>query len=63
MNPCRLFPHVVVIGLERFSWGYAVEPLMPDRSKVRRQTKRDTGAYAMRGEVKVRFRDASAHQA
>ena len=29
--------------------GYAVEPLMPDRSKVRFQTKRDTGVCAVRG--------------
>ena len=42
-QPCRLCPHVVVaIGLERLNdlWGYAVEPLMPDRFKVRFQTKR-----------------------
>ena len=30
-------------------WGYAVESLMPDRSKVRRQTKQDTGVYAAGG--------------
>ena len=30
-------------------WGYAVEPLTPDRSKVSRQTKQDTGVYASRG--------------
>ena len=29
-------------------WGYAVELLMPDRSKVRDQTKRHTGVYAVR---------------
>ena len=27
----------------------AVEPFMPDRSKVRYQTKRDTGVHAVRG--------------
>ena len=45
-------PHVVVVEeLERFSdpWGYVVEPLMPARPKVRDQTKRDTGVYAVRG--------------
>ena len=43
-------PHVVVVvGLVCFNdpWGYAVEPLMADRSKVRCQTKRDTGVYAL----------------
>ena len=42
---------VVVVGLECFNdlWGYAVEPLMSDRSKVRFHTKRDTGVYAVRG--------------
>ena len=42
---------VVVVGLVCFDdlWGYAVEPLMPDRPKVRFQTKRDTGVYAVRG--------------
>ena len=45
--PCRLCLHVVVVvGLVCFydPWGYAVEPLMPDRSKLRRQTKRNTRA-------------------
>ena len=39
-----------LVRLERFSdlWGHAVEPLMPDRSKVRDQIKRDTGAYTAR---------------
>ena len=44
-------PHVVVVvGLECINdlWGYAVEPLMLDRSKVRFQTKRDTGFYDVR---------------
>ena len=48
---CQLCSHaVVVVGFVCFDdpWGYAVGPLMPDRSKVRFQTKR--------------FRDASAHQ-
>ena len=38
-----------MVGLQRFDdlWGYAVEPLMPDRPKVRFQTKRDTGVYAV----------------
>ena len=31
---------------------------MPDRSKVKRQTKRDTGVYAARG----RWKDAPVHQ-
>ena len=46
--PCRLSLQVVVmVGLERFNnpWVYAAEPLMPDRPKVRDQTKRDKGAY------------------
>ena len=35
------FHVVVVVELERFNdiWGYAVEPLMPDQSKVTFQTK------------------------
>ena len=39
-----------MVGLERFNdlWDYAIKPLMPDRSKVRYQTKRDTGLYAVR---------------
>ena len=43
--PCRLCPHVVVVvGLVCVNdpWGYAVEPLMPDRAKV------NTGFYATR---------------
>ena len=42
---------VVVVVLERFSdlWGYAVEPLMPTRSKVRFQTKRGMGVYPVHG--------------
>ena len=42
-SPCRLCPHVVVaVGLLYFddSRGYAVDPLMFDRSKVRFKTKR-----------------------
>ena len=49
---CRLYPVVVVVvGLVCVNdpWGNAVEPLMPDRSKMRSQTKRDTGVYAARG--------------
>ena len=40
----------VMVGLECFNdlWGYAVDPLMPVRSKVRFQTKRDTGVYTVR---------------
>ena len=56
MQPCRLCPHVVgVAGLKRFNdvWGYAVKPLMPDRSKLRFQTKRDTGVYAVRGRSRI----------
>ena len=52
INPCRLCSHVVVvIGLVCVNdpWGYAVELLMSDRSKVRRQTKWDTGVYDARG--------------
>ena len=48
---CRRCPHVVVtVGLEHFSdlWGYEVEPLMPDKPKVRDQTKRNTEVYAVR---------------
>ena len=54
-RPCRMCPHdVVVVGLVYVNgpWGYAVEPLMPDSSKVRRQTKRDTGVYAARGRLR-----------
>ena len=41
---------IIVVGLERFSdfRGSAVEPLMPDRPKVKFQTKRDTAVYAVR---------------
>ena len=45
-QPCQLCAHVVVVvGLVCFNdpWGYTVEPLMPDRSRVSFQTKRDTG--------------------
>ena len=45
-EPCRLRTNViVVVRLERFNdlLGYAVEPIMSDRSKVRFQTKRNTG--------------------
>ena len=54
-KPADCVPHVrvvVVVGFMCFDdpWDYAVEPLMPDRSKVRFQTKRDTGVYAMRRE-------------
>ena len=47
----QLCPHVViVVGLDRFSdpWGYAGRA-MPDRPKVRDQTKRDMGVYAVHG--------------
>ena len=39
---------VVVTGLVCVNdpWSYAVEPPMPYRSKVRRQTKRDWGVYS-----------------
>ena len=50
-TPGRLCAHVViVVGLVWVNdpLGYAVEPLMPDRSKVRFQIKRDTGVYAER---------------
>ena len=59
--PCQLCPHVVIeVGLVCFNdlWSYAVEPIMPDGSKVRLQTKRDTRGRT----VWVRFRDASVHQ-
>ena len=41
---------VFVVGLEYYSdlWGYAVEPLMPDRPKMRDQTKKHMGVYAVR---------------
>ena len=48
LTPCRQCPHVVVVAgfvCVNDPCGYAVEPLMPDRSKVRRQTKRDTEVY------------------
>ena len=43
---------------------HVVEPLMPDWPKVRFQTKRDTGVYAVCGRSRFfsRFRYASAHQ-
>ena len=43
---------VMVVGLVCFNGplGYAVEPLMLDRFKVRFQTKRDTGVYAVCGQ-------------
>ena len=39
-----------MVDLERFNdlWGYAIEPLVHDRSKVRSPTKRDTGVYVLR---------------
>ena len=42
---------VIVVGLVCFvdPWGYAVEAHVPERSKVRFQTKWDTGVYTMRG--------------
>ena len=49
-------PHVVVmVGLVCINdpWGYMGEPLMPEWSMVRRQTKRDTRVYATR--VRRRF--------
>ena len=57
MHPAPLLivsptPHfLVVVGFVCFdiAWSYAVEPLMPVRSKVIFQTKRDTGVYAARG--------------
>ena len=47
-----------MVGLERVidHWGYTVEPLMPDRPKVRDQTKRERGLRRVR-EVQVHFRD------
>ena len=50
--PADCVPDVVlVVGLVNADdlWGYAVEPLMPDRPKVTFQTKRDTGVYAVHG--------------
>ena len=54
----------LVVGLERFNdlWDYAVEPLIPDRSKVRFQTKRDKGGLRRAQAVECRCRNASAHQ-
>ena len=48
---------VIVVGLMCFDdpWGYAVEPLMPDRFQVRFQTKRDTGVYTVRGRSMFAF--------
>ena len=67
--PYRLCPHVVVVlglsvGRMCFddTWGYAWRPLMPDGSKVRFQTKRDTRVYVVGGWLRLRFRDTSAHQ-
>ena len=51
--PCRLCLHVfALVGLVCINdpWSYALEPLMPDRSKVRCQSKWDTEVYAARGE-------------
>ena len=51
----------VALQKETFWEGLFVEPLMPDRPKVRDQTKTDTGVYPCaggRGEVDVHFRDA-----
>ena len=65
LRPCRLCPHVViVVGLVCVNnpWGYAVEPLMPDRSKVRVQTKLVYAGLRGARTVEVRFQDASAHQ-
>ena len=53
--PYRLCPHVVVmvaLVCVNDPWGYAVKPLMPDRSKLKRRTRT----------VEVRFRDASVYQ-
>ena len=53
-SPCRLCPHVVVVvGLVCFEdpWSYAVEPLIPDRPKVRFQNKRDTEVNAVCGQM------------
>ena len=44
------FPRSHRKGLVCFDpWGFAVELFMSDISKVRFQTKRDMGAYAVRG--------------
>ena len=60
-SPCRLCPHiVVVVGLEHL-WGYAVEPLIPNRTKVKFQAKRDMG-FTLWAMVEARFREASGHQ-
>ena len=42
---------VVVLGLVYVNdpWGYTLEPLMPDRSKVIYQTKRETAVHAVGG--------------
>ena len=44
MGKSSIYPRV-----PRDLWGYAVEPLMPDRPKLRLQTKWNTGVYAVRG--------------
>ena len=66
VGPYQLCPHVVVVvGLVCFDdpWGYAVEPLMPDRSYVRFWTERETEGLHRARMIEVRFRDgASAHQ-
>ena len=59
-----------MVGLVRFDnlWGYAVEPLIPDRPKVRFHTKRNTGVYAVGGwsrfayETRLLIRRACASQ-
>ena len=60
-------PHVVVVvGLERFNdlCGYAAEPLMLDRSKVRFQNKEPVSFLGLRRArlVEFRFLDGSANQ-
>ena len=54
IHPCRLCLHVViVVGLVCFGdpWGYAVEALIPDRSKVRFHTKCADGRGSLPGRV------------
>ena len=52
-----------MVGLVCFDdpWGSVVEPLMPDRPKVRFKTKR-AGGLRRAGVVVIRFRYAYAHQ-
>ena len=54
-----------MVGLVRFddTWGYAVEALMPDRSKVE-EIPDQAGHWGLRRArtVEVRFRDSSAYQ-